>query len=65
MQNLNNPRVEADENDLEVENEKFMKLGLEPITLSAGLMLEIKQVAEKYIDRCDKDKIMPKSRWRN
>lgn len=65
VQNLDNPRIEADENELEVENEKFMKLGLEPITLSEGLLLEIKQVAEKYIDRCDKDKIMPKSKWRN
>ena len=65
VQNLDNPRIEAVENELEVENDKFMKLGLEPITLSAGLMLEIKQVAERYIDRCDVDKIMPKSKWRN
>ena len=65
VQRINNPRVEADENELEVENQKFMELGLDPITLSEGLMLEIKQVAEKYIDRCDKDKIMPVSKWRN
>ena len=65
VQRVDNPRIEADENELEVENEKFMKLGLDPITLSEGLLMEIKQVAEKYSHRCDKDKIMPKSKWRN
>ena len=65
VQQVNNPRIEADENELEVENEKFMKLGLDPITLSEGLLMEIKQVAERYSNRCDKDKIMPKSKWRN
>ena len=65
VQQVDNPRIEADENELEVENEKFMKLGLDPITLSEGLLMEIKQVAEKYSDRCDSDKIMPRSKWRN
>ena len=33
-----NPRAEADENDLFVENRRLLNLGLEPITLSEGLL---------------------------
>ena len=33
-----NPRNEADENDLEVENRGLLGLGLKPITLEAGLL---------------------------
>ncbi len=64
VQNIENPRVEAGENDLEVENEKFMDLGLNPTMLSDGLMREVTEVAEKYVYRCNEDKIMPTSNWR-
>ncbi len=36
-----NPRNEADENELHVANERFLHLGLTPITLSEGLMEEV------------------------
>lgn len=62
---LPNPRNEADENELAVNNEQFLKLGLHPTTLSEGLMEEVRDIAQKYRERADLSKIPALSRWRN
>ncbi|MEX1019758.1 MAG: NAD-dependent epimerase/dehydratase family protein [Litorilinea sp.] len=59
-----NPRNESLENRLVVRNDNFMALGLNPITLDEGLLTEVYEVAAKYKDRCNPEKIIADSRWR-
>ena len=61
---LPNPRVEAEENDLVVRNDQFLALGLEPTTLSEGLLSEVREIAAKYANRADLRKIIARSVWK-
>jgi len=60
---LPNPRNEAVENDLIVDNKCFLELGLNPTTLDNGLLEEVVEVAKKYSNRCDLKRIPCVSSW--
>ena len=60
---LPNPRREAVENELNVSRDRFIALGLDPTTLTEGLLEEIRDVANKYSYRADTTKIIARSTW--
>ncbi|TCT37297.1 NAD-dependent epimerase/dehydratase family protein [Martelella mediterranea] len=60
---LPNPRKEAPENELIVKNDKFIALGLDPITLKEGLLEEIVEIAKKYAYRVDRSRVPAVSAW--
>ncbi|MBC6402461.1 MAG: NAD-dependent epimerase/dehydratase family protein [Hyphomonadaceae bacterium] len=61
--NIPNPRKEAAENDLVVKNDKFLNLGLNPITLKEGLLDEVVEIARRYNRRIDRSRIVATSAW--
>ncbi len=60
---LPNPRKEAAENELLVKNDRFLSLGLDPITLQEGLLDEVVEVAKKFAHRIDRSCVPAVSAW--
>ncbi len=60
---VDNPRKEAAENELYVENRQLVELGLDPIRLQDDLLTEITEIARAYSGRCDLSKIPCTSKW--
>ena len=58
-----NPRQESAENELHVTNDTFLELGLQPTTLSEGLLHEVEETAKRYAHRADLSKIPARSLW--
>ena len=65
IDHLPNPRIEAEENELIVENKQFLDLGLKPTTLTDGLLEEVHDIAKKYMHTVDTSKIPSTSLWRS
>jgi UDP-sulfoquinovose synthase len=60
---VDNPRKEAAENDLVVVNRSLIDLGLDPITLEDDLLREVTEIAVRYAERCNREKIPCRSLW--
>jgi UDP-sulfoquinovose synthase len=63
VEHVENPRREAVHNELAVENRNLLDLGLEPITLEQELLTEVMEIAVRYRDRADVEKIPCTSLW--
>jgi UDP-sulfoquinovose synthase len=64
IDHVENPRNEAESNDLLVENRHLRELGLDPVTLEDALLTEVTEIAGHYAHRADLDKIPCRSVWR-
>jgi UDP-sulfoquinovose synthase len=63
IQFLENPRNEAEQNNLTAANDYLIKLGLKPTKLDEGLLEEVMDVARRFVGNCDRSKILANSKW--
>jgi UDP-sulfoquinovose synthase len=64
LQFIENPRKEAADNGLLVDNSKFLALNLQPTKLADGLVIEVLELAKRYISNgLNVKAIMPCSKW--
>ncbi len=61
---IENPRVEAENHYYNPRHTRLVDLGLEPTLLSDTLIDHLFEVAERHKDRVDLEAIMPTVRWR-
>ena len=64
IQHCSNPRVEPEANELELANDQFLKLGLDPIKVDSRYLDEVCALAHKYKNRMKMDLVYCKSPWR-
>lgn len=65
IENLPDPRVEAEVHHYNANNTKLLDLGLEPHHLSDVLLESIMDVVIRYRDRVREDTLLPQVNWRS
>jgi UDP-sulfoquinovose synthase len=64
INNIENPRIEAEDHYFNAKNTNLLNLGLEPHFLSDSLLDSLLNFAVKYQDRVDRTQILPKVSWK-
>jgi UDP-sulfoquinovose synthase len=64
IENIENPRVEAEEHYYRVVHSGLVELGLTPHRLSDTLITSMFDVAERYKHRVDREALLPLVNWR-
>jgi UDP-sulfoquinovose synthase len=64
INNIENPRIEAEDHYFNAKNTNLLNLGLEPHFLSDSLLDSLLNFAVKYQDRVDRSQILPKVSWK-
>jgi UDP-sulfoquinovose synthase len=64
FQQVENPRVEAEEHYYNAKHSKLIDMGLEPHYLNESLLDSLVNVAIQYKDQVDYDQIMPGVSWK-
>ena len=60
---VDNPRKELSENDLAVDNTGLRALGFEPITLTMGLVDDVRLIAERRTSNFNRDNVLNSPIW--
>ncbi|WP_415897516.1 NAD-dependent epimerase/dehydratase family protein [Neptuniibacter sp. QD72_48] len=63
VSNVENPRKELAENDLEVSNVGLTSLGFKPITLDEALIEDVRFIAEELANNFDKANVLSSPKW--
>ncbi len=63
IENVPNPRIEAEEHYYNAKNSKLKDLGLEPHLLGDAILDSLLKVAVEYKERCDHKLILPANAW--
>jgi len=64
VEELPDPRVEAEQHYYNARNSKLMELGLKPHLMSDSLLDSLMNIAVRYKDRVDSSLFMPQVNWR-
>jgi UDP-sulfoquinovose synthase len=65
IEELPDPRVEAEQHYYNAKHSKLLDLGLQPHLLSDSLLDSLMNIAVRYKDRVDSSLFMPQVNWRN
>ena len=63
IKNVENPRKELSENELEVKNDNFLQLGFKPTLLEDGLIDDVNTIAKQLQKNFKEEVILNSPKW--